>query len=73
MGAAVKLLVFDRDTACPVCGIAIEIRRVCRERHADLDGGGDRGTDESFEHLHVECPGCGWPAFMETATHVPGA
>jgi len=73
MGAAIKLLAFDRDAACPACGIGLEIRGVCREWHADLDGGGDRGTAQSFEHLHVECPACGWSAFMETAAHLPGA
>jgi hypothetical protein len=73
MAAAMELLGFDRDAACPACGIGLEIRGVCRERHANLDMDGDRRTAEPFEHLHVECPACGWTAFMETAAQPPEA
>ena len=73
MAAAMELLGFDREAACPACGIGLEIRRVCREWHPNLDLDGDLRTAVPFEHLHVECPACGWTAFMETATQPPGS
>ncbi len=61
-----ELIAFGRDVPCPACGIAVEIRRVCAERHPDLavDPG---GPDDRLEHLHVECPGWGWSGYMATA------
>jgi hypothetical protein len=55
------LLPYDRDAACPACGIQVEIHGLCRERHAMTPADGS-------EHLHVACPGCGWEAVMETAS-----
>ncbi len=59
---------FDRDAACPACGIGLEIRGVCRERRADLAPDRDRGGTEQSGHLHVECPGCGLSGYMDTAS-----
>lgn len=60
------LLPFGRDTPCPACGIALEIVKVCEERHPDMvpEPAGPGGR---LEHLHVVCSGCGWSAYMEVA------
>ena len=60
-----ELLEFDRETPCPACGIRMEVDRVCREPHDDLDTGGESAP--SAVHLHVGCPGCGWSAYMKPA------
>jgi hypothetical protein len=61
-----ELIPFGRDVPCPACGIALEIRRVCTEPHPDLDADA-AGPGGRLEHLHVECPGCGWSGYMSTA------
>ena len=60
------LLDFDRETPCPACGIRVQIDRVCRDEHDDLNAGGER--DRPPAHLHVACPGCGWSGYMRTAS-----
>ncbi len=61
-----ELFAFDRDLPCPACGIRIEIGVVCREPHRDLVSSGE--ARPSAVHLHVACPGCGWSAYMRTAS-----
>lgn len=73
------LLPFDREAPCPACGIALEIRRVCREPHPGLvepaapgsvsvPGHGTASARRGPEHLDVACPGCGWSGWMEIAS-----
>ncbi len=61
-----ELLEFDRETPCPACGIRMEIDRVCREPHDDLEA--DQAAAASPAHLHVGCPGCGWSGYMKPAS-----
>ena len=61
-----ELIPFGRDVPCPACGIALEIRRVCAEPHPDLAVDLE-GAGGGLEHLHAECPGCGWSGYMATA------
>jgi len=65
----VELLEFDRETPCPACGIRMDIGRVCREPHDDLDPGRERAPSPT--HLHVGCPGCGWSGYMKPAMPDP--
>ena len=55
-----QLLPFDREAACPACGIQLGIVGLCRATHGTIADG--------MEHLHVACPGCGWETVMETAS-----
>ncbi|HEX5467403.1 MAG TPA: DUF2087 domain-containing protein [Candidatus Limnocylindrales bacterium] len=67
------LLPFDREMPCPACGIQMTIVGLCREDHHTGLGADDSAASpgpaaSGAEHLLVRCPGCGWEAFMETAS-----
>ncbi|MGH2467719.1 MAG: DUF2087 domain-containing protein [Candidatus Limnocylindrales bacterium] len=65
---APDLLPFDREMPCPACGIQMGIVGLCREPHPAPPGSSPASAHGPWpEHLHVECPGCGWDALMETA------